>query len=170
MCGIAGAVALTRDTRPDEDRIRRMSAQLAHRGPDGEGFWRAPSGQAFLAHRRLSVIDIACGAQPMASREGRLGLVFNGEIYNYKELRTELAADGARFVTASDTEVLLRDLERRGAECVHDLRGMFAFALWDDDAHRLTLARDRIGKKPLYYVIEGGCLYFASSLSTRALR
>jgi asparagine synthase (glutamine-hydrolysing) len=165
MCGIAGAVAFSREARPDEARIRRISGLLAHRGPDGEGFWTAPSGAAFLAHRRLSIIDLACGGQPMIARGGQLGLVFNGEIYNYKELRDELAADGARFQTASDTEVLLRDIERKGAGCVDDLRGMFAFAFWDDHARRLTLARDRIGKKPLYYVVEGGCLYFASSIA-----
>jgi len=165
MCGIAGAVALSPGARPDEARIRRISGLLAHRGPDGEGFWTSPSGAAFLAHRRLSIIDLACGGQPMMARSGRLGLVFNGEIYNYKELRDELATGGARFETASDTEVLLRDFERKGAACVDDLRGMFAFAFWDDDAKRLTLARDRIGKKPLYYTVEGGCLYFASSIA-----
>jgi asparagine synthase (glutamine-hydrolysing) len=165
MCGIAGAVALTPGARPDEARIRRISHLLAHRGPDGEGFWTSPSGAAFLAHRRLSIIDLACGGQPMMAREGRLGLVFNGEIYNYKERRAVLAQRGAQFSTASDTEVLLRDFERRGVSCVEDLRGFFAFAFWDDDARRLTLARDRIGKKPLYYVVDGGCLYFASSVA-----
>jgi len=165
MCGIAGAVALTPGARPNEERIRRISGLMAHRGPDGEGFWQSPSGAAFLAHRRLSVIDLATGGQPMMSRGGRLGMLFNGEIYNYKELRTALAADGVSFRTQSDSEVLLRDFERRGDACVDDLRGMFAFAFWDEDAHRLTLARDRIGKKPLYYVVDDGCVYFASSMA-----
>ncbi|HET7459461.1 MAG TPA: asparagine synthase (glutamine-hydrolyzing) [Gemmatimonadaceae bacterium] len=168
MCGIAGGVAIAADARPDADRVARMSCLIEHRGPDGEGLWTAPSGRAILAHRRLSVIDLVTGAQPMASRGNELGLVFNGEIYNYRELRQSLLAAGAEFRTTSDTEVLLRMLERSGAACVEQLRGMFAFALWDDRAGTLTLARDRIGKKPMYYVVEDGCLYFASSL--RALR
>ena len=164
MCGIAGAVALDAGARPDRERVERISRLIAHRGPDGDGLWVSPSGRAVLAHRRLSVIDIATGAQPMVGGQDRLGLVFNGEIYNYRELREGLEARGAQFRTASDTEVLLRAFERDGAECVHDLRGMFAFAFWDDAQGRLTIARDRIGKKPLYYVVSGGCLYFASSL------
>jgi asparagine synthase (glutamine-hydrolysing) len=166
MCGIAGGVAIRRDARPDHERVRQLSCRLTHRGPDGEGLWISPSGQACLAHRRLSVIDLATGQQPMSSADGTLGLVFNGEIYNYKELRHELAAKGSRFVTDSDTEVLLRDFERMGEACIEDLRGMFAFAVWDDTRHQLTIARDRIGKKPLYYVVEDGCLYFASSISS----
>ncbi len=149
---------------PDPERIRMMSCEIAHRGPDGEGLWRSASGRACLAHRRLSIIDIATGQQPMTSDDGQTGLVFNGEIYNYRELRQELAASGAAFHTESDTEVLLRLLERRGLSCVDDLRGMFAFALWDERRGRLLVARDRVGKKPLYYVVDGGCLYFASSL------
>ena len=164
MCGIAGAVALEPGARPDRDRVERMSGLISHRGPDGSGIWQAPSGRAILAHRRLSVIDIATGAQPMVAEQGQLGLVFNGEIYNYRELRSVLARGGAVFRTSSDTEVLLRAFERDGVDCVHDLRGMFAFALWDDSRGRLTLARDRVGKKPLYHVAADGCLYFASSL------
>jgi asparagine synthase (glutamine-hydrolysing) len=166
MCGIAGGIALVRGARPDPERVRQMSCMLVHRGPDGEGLWTSPSGAAILAHRRLSIIDLATGGQPMTARDERLGLVFNGEIYNYRELRDELARDGFAFHTGSDTEVLLRAFERSGTACVDALRGMFAFAMWDDDAHRLVLARDRIGKKPLYYVVDDGCLYFASSLST----
>ena len=164
MCGIAGAVALEAGARPDRGRVERISRLIAHRGPDGDGLWVSPSGRAVFAHRRLSVIDIATGAQPMVGEQDRLGLVFNGEIYNYRELREGLEGRGARFRTTSDTEVLLRAFERDGAECVHDLRGMFAFAFWDDARGRLTIARDRIGKKPLYYVESDGCLYFASSL------
>ena len=164
MCGIAGAVALDAGALPDRDRVARISRLIAHRGPDGDGLWVSPSGRAVLAHRRLSVIDIATGAQPMVGERDQLGLVFNGEIYNYRELRQGLEGRGAQFRTTSDTEVLLRAFERDGAECVHDLRGMFAFAFWDDARGRLTIARDRIGKKPLYYVVSGGCLYFASSL------
>ena len=166
MCGIAGAVALSVDARPDLERVKRMSCLLAHRGPDGEGLWTSPSGRACLAHRRLSVIDLATGQQPMTRADDALGIVFNGEIYNYRELRAALEARGERFRTDSDTEVLLTLFARKGAACVDDLRGMFAFAVWDERAGRLTLARDRVGKKPLYYVVEGGCLYFASSLKS----
>ena len=164
MCGIAGAVALRPDARPDRDRVLAMSACVAHRGPDGEGLWTAPSGRAILAHRRLSVIDLATGAQPMTAADDAAGLVFNGEIYNYRELRDELRAEGYRFRTESDTEVLLALARTRGARAVEALRGMFAFAYWDDRTGRLLVARDRVGKKPFYYAAVGGCLYFASSL------
>jgi asparagine synthase (glutamine-hydrolysing) len=168
MCGIAGAVATRPGAMVSRERLERISCLLAHRGPDAHGTWAAPSGRAALAHRRLSVIDLATGQQPMLSDDGRIGLVFNGEIYNYRELRATLAAQGASFRTQSDTEVLLRLYERKGDACLEDLRGMFAFAIWDDAAGRLLIARDRIGKKPLFYTIDDGCLYFASSL--RALR
>jgi asparagine synthase (glutamine-hydrolysing) len=168
MCGIAGAIATRPGATVSRERLERISCLLAHRGPDAHGTWAAPSGRAALAHRRLSVIDLATGQQPMLSDDGRIGLVFNGEIYNYRELRATLAAQGASFRTQSDTEVLLRLYERKGDACLEDLRGMFAFAIWDDAAGRLLIARDRIGKKPLFYTIDDGCLYFASSL--RALR
>jgi hypothetical protein len=142
MCGIAGAVALDPTARPDVTRVQRMSDALVHRGPDGGGLWIAPSGRAILAHRRLSVIDLACGAQPMVSDNGTFGLVFNGEIYNYKAVRAELARRGAPFRTNSDTEVLLRAAECDWHESVHTLRGMFAFAAWDDTGERLA-ARSR---------------------------
>lgn len=164
MCGIAGAVALTLDARPDVARVRAMSCQIAHRGPDGEGIWIAPSGRACLAHRRLSIIDLSTGQQPMTDEGERFGLVFNGEIYNYCELRDELRAQGATFRTQSDTEVLLRLLARDGVHAIAPLRGMFAFALWDEATSTLTMARDRLGKKPLYYTVHDGSLYFASSL------
>lgn len=141
-----------------------MARLLAHRGPDAEGCWVSPTGRAVFAHRRLSVIDLATGSQPLIDESGQIGLVFNGEIYNYRERRTELLARGVRFCTDSDTEVILRLYERTGTECVDDLRGMFTFAIWDDRRQRLTLARDRIGKKPLYYTVDDGCLYFASTL------
>src|SRR5215212_9197514 len=131
MCGIAGAVALRADQRPDRETIQQMSCALAHRGPDGEGYWEAPNGRAALAHRRLSVIDLATGQQPMLSTSGTNALVFNGEIYNYKELRNDLEKAGAVFRTQSDTEVILQLYERHGDRCVDLLRGMLAFALWD---------------------------------------
>jgi asparagine synthase (glutamine-hydrolysing) len=134
MCGIAGAVGLAPGARPDPERVAAMSCRIAHRGPDGEGVWTSPSGRACLAHRRLSVIDLACGQQPMVDEAAGVGLVFNGEIYNYRELRDALRRDGAEFRTASDTEVLLRAFQRDGARCVDRLRGMFAFAAWDERA------------------------------------
>jgi asparagine synthase (glutamine-hydrolysing) len=142
-----------------------MSAGMKHRGPDGAGLWIAPSGRAVLAHRRLAVIDLATGSQPMLDESGSIGIIFNGEIYNYLELREELAGKGEIFRTRSDTEVLLRLIMRRGEESVKVLRGMFAFAAWDDRRGSLLLARDRLGKKPLFYTVEGNCLYFASSLA-----
>ena len=141
-----------------------MAGLMGHRGPDGEGFWADPSGRAAFAHRRLSIIDIEGGRQPMCSDDGRFALVFNGEIYNYRELRRELIDQGVRFHTLSDTEVLLRMYERYGSECVHRLRGMFAFAVWDETRRELVLARDRVGKKPLFYALEDDCCYFASTL------
>src|SRR5215218_6955394 len=166
MCGIAGAVALRADGRPDRETVERMSCALAHRGPDGEGYWEAPNGRGALAHRRLSVIDLETGQQPMSSLSGTNALVFNGEIYNYRELRLELERSGATFRTQSDTEVILQLYERHGERLVDHLRGMFAFALWDGARGRMVFARDRIGKKPLYYATLSGSLYFSSSLSS----
>jgi asparagine synthase (glutamine-hydrolysing) len=164
MCGIAGAVAFRDGARPDRDRLCAMAGLMAHRGPDGEGFWADPVGRAAFAHRRLSIIDIAGGRQPMCSDDGQIALVFNGEIYNYRELRQSLSDQGVRFYTASDTEVLLRTYERYGSEAVHYLRGMFAFAVWDGRRRELVLARDRVGKKPLFYALDDDCCYFASTL------
>lgn len=168
MCGIAGGIALTREARVDRERLNRMAGLLAHRGPDAQGFWSDPTGRAALAHRRLSVIDLTGGAQPMIDASGKIAMVFNGEIYDYREQRAALQRAGVTFRTQSDTEVLLRLYERYGADCVDHLRGMFAFAVWDGVNERLVLARDRMGKKPLFYQVEKGCLYFASTL--RALR
>jgi len=164
MCGIAGAVALQDSARLDRERLCRMAGLMSHRGPDGEGFWAEPRGRAALAHRRLSIIDIAGGRQPMCSDDGRIALVFNGEIYNYSELRRSLSDQGAQFHTVSDTEVLLRLYERYGSEAVHQLRGMFAFAVWDGTRDELVLARDRVGKKPLFYALSDESCYFASTL------
>ncbi|HVH66985.1 MAG TPA: asparagine synthase (glutamine-hydrolyzing) [Gemmatimonadales bacterium] len=164
MCGIAGAVALRETAHVDRDRLCTMAGLMAHRGPDGEGFWADPTGRVAFAHRRLSVIDIAGGRQPMCSDDGRVALVFNGEIYNYRELRRALSDQGVRFHTESDTEVLLRMYERHGSEAVRYLRGMFAFAVWDGTRGELVLARDRVGKKPLFYALDDDCCYFASTL------
>lgn len=164
MCGIAGAVAIAPDARPCREIVERMSERIAHRGPDGAGLWISASGRAILAHRRLAIIDLATGDQPQCSVDGRYALVFNGEIYNYRELRADLERAGRRFRTQSDTEVLLQLVERDGDRCVEPLRGMFAFAAWDEQSGRLLLARDRVGKKPLYLAERDGVVYFASSL------
>lgn len=162
MCGIAGSFALAPDRRASADRVQRMTRMLAHRGPDAEGLWCSSDGRVALGHRRLAVIDLACGAQPMSDESGRFTLVFNGEIYNYRELRSQLSAQGLKFRTASDTEVLLRLLQRDWQNALRSLTGMFAFAVWDQLRGELLLARDRIGEKPLYYAVEDGCLSFAS--------
>jgi asparagine synthase (glutamine-hydrolysing) len=161
MCGIAGITDLT--GRPvDGTLLRAMTRVQSHRGPDGEGI--VCRGAAGLGHRRLAIIDLVTGDQPMASDDGSILIVFNGEIYNFRELRTELKARGARFRTESDTEVILRAYEADGPDCVRQLRGMFAFAILDERARRLFLARDRAGIKPLVYAWDGRRLLFASEI------
>jgi asparagine synthase (glutamine-hydrolysing) len=167
MCGIGGGFAVEPGARPEAARIARISELMSHRGPDGEGVWSEPNGRAVFAHRRLSVIDLETGGQPMVGPDGS-AIVFNGEIYNYRELRDDLLRSGAKLRTKSDTEVLLTLLARHGSAAIEMTRGMFAFAHWDAQRERFTIARDRLGKKPFYYIIEDGCLYFASSL--RALK
>lgn len=135
---------------------------MAHRGPDGSGVWA--SGSAGLAHRRLAIIDLTGGRQPMVSAASTAVLTFNGEIYNYRDLRQELQADGIQFQEQGDTEVVLRAYERWGGDCVSRLEGMFAFAVWDPRARHLFAARDRLGIKPFYYRWNGGTLTFASEL------
>ena len=164
MCGIAGFYGPY--TRP---QLNAMAAALAHRGPDGEGFelrsGRQEPDVAGLAHRRLSIIDLAGGSQPMWSSDGRYCIIFNGEIYNYRELRQELAAKGARFATHSDTEVIVEGWRLRGPDILEALSGMFAFGIWDDLEKVWILARDRAGIKPLYYAIpRPGALVFASEI------
>src|SRR5580765_1086782 len=163
MCGIAGK--LHRDpSRPvDEEVLRRMCRVMRHRGPDDEGV--VVLGATGLGHRRLSIIDLSpAGHQPMRNDDGSLWLVFNGEIYNFPELRAELEAGGVRFRSRTDTEVILRLYERDGAACVRRLRGMFAFAIWDTRRRTLLLARDRLGVKPLYYRLSEDGLSFGSEL------
>jgi asparagine synthase (glutamine-hydrolysing) len=161
MCGIAGIANV--DGRPAGNTLlRAMTDILAHRGPDGDGFHL--DGSVGLGHRRLSIIDLATGAQPMSNADGSVWITFNGELYNFRELRAELEARGMSFRTASDTEVLLRAYEAHGIDCLSRLRGMFAFAIWDARARRLFLARDRVGIKPLVYAWDGRRLLFASEL------
>jgi len=142
--------------------LKRMTDVLAHRGPDGEGFHL--DGPVGLGHRRLSIIDLSTGAQPMSSAAGSLWITYNGEVYNYRELRQELIAMGMEFRTTSDTEVILAAYEAWGVECLERLRGMFAFAIWDRPRRRIFLARDRVGIKPLVYSWDGRSLRFASEL------
>jgi asparagine synthase (glutamine-hydrolysing) len=162
MCGIAGLVG-----RPDPGLLRGMARILAHRGPDDEGFYEADG--VGLAARRLKIIDLVGGRQPLASEDGGCRLVFNGEIYNFRELRERLERKGHRFGSRTDGESIVHLYEEEGDGCLRHLEGMFAFALWDGARRRLLLARDPLGIKPLYYREEGGRLAFASELKALLL-
>ena len=163
MCGIAGIFHPSVPKPVDPARLRKMADSLAHRGPDGSGVWTAP-GVGF-AHRRLSIIDLEGGVQPMVAADGRLAITFNGEIYNFRELRAELEAKGHAFRTDSDTEVILAAWQQWGSDCLSRLNGMFAFALYDGARDCLFLARDRLGVKPLYLAsLPDGAMIFASEL------
>lgn len=161
MCGIAGAVGEGAQTLTP--LVDTMMARLAHRGPDDAGLWAEPD--VALGHRRLSILDLtSAGRQPMASADGRYTITYNGEIYNYVELRDALRQRGHAFRTETDTEVLLAAYAEWGDACLEHLNGMWAFALWDRRRHRLFAARDRFGEKPFYYVLHGPRLYFASEI------
>jgi asparagine synthase (glutamine-hydrolysing) len=188
MCGITGAAWIAGGPPLDPATLERMTTAIAHRGPDDAGYYhsvlapreagrelprtvqaspaaRAPGAPgAALGHRRLSIIDLAGGHQPLANEDGTIWIAFNGEIYNYRELQPDLERQGHRFRTSSDTETIVHLYEQHGAACVKFLRGMFAFALWDDRQKQLFLARDRLGKKPLVYRRERDRLLFASEL------
>jgi asparagine synthase (glutamine-hydrolysing) len=161
MCGICGVIRLDGST-PDPDVLGEMNETMTHRGPDSDGM--VIDGPVCLAVRRLAIIDLQHGDQPIAAEDGRVQVVQNGEIYNYRELRNELHGRGHSFATHSDTEVLVHLYEDRGLDFVHALRGMFAIALWDPARQRLVLARDRFGIKPLYYRARGEAVSFASEL------
>jgi asparagine synthase (glutamine-hydrolysing) len=163
MCGIAGIVGL-RDggLPPDRGALQRMVGSLTHRGPDELGLFR--DAQAGLVHARLSIIDLASGQQPMANRDGSIWIVFNGEIFNYLELREELQSQGHSFRTQSDTEVLLVAFEAWGEEAFERMNGQWAVALWNRQAKRLVLARDRVGVRPLFVAEHAGSVYFASEV------
>lgn len=163
MCGIAGLFHLTTPKPVEPSRVERMCDAMLHRGPDGGGVWTAPG--VGLGHRRLSIIDIAGSPQPMASPDERAMLVFNGEIYNFRELREELKASGAVFRTDGDSEVILAAWQKWGPDCLARLHGMFAFAIYDRPSATLFLARDRLGVKPLFYAeLSDGSVAFASEL------
>ena len=162
MCGIAGSVRWGGGTPPSDAGLRTMIGALKHRGPDEFGLYL--DGSAGLGHARLSIIDLSTGQQPLANEDRTLWIVFNGEIFNYVELREELVALGHRFRTASDTEVIVHAYEAWGDRSVERFNGQFAFALWDSRAKRLFMARDRLGVRPLYYVVAGERLLFASEV------
>src|SRR3569832_187104 len=165
MCGIAGVFSFRAPERASGDELRVMCDALALRGPDGDGEWFSADRRVALGHRRLAIIDLSpAGAQPMTTADGRFVIVFNGEIYNYRELRRELEAQGAVFRTHSDTEVLLHLYAREGEAMLRKLRGMFAFALWDTRECTLLLARDPFGIKPLYWSEQDGVFRFASQV------
>jgi asparagine synthase (glutamine-hydrolysing) len=175
MCGIAGAVWDDADKAVERATLQRMIDVLRHRGPDGEGVYlaegRVQPGSDFapsvaLGHRRLAIIDVACGQQPLQNEDGSMWIVFNGEIYNFRDLRHRLEGAGHQFRTNSDTETLVHLYEEEGPEFAAHLNGMFALALWDAKRQQLVLARDRLGKKPLVYRHEPGRLLFASELKS----
>ena len=160
MCGISGVAYSSRERTVDPRMLERMTASLHHRGPDSRGSHAAPG--IGLGVTRLSIIDLETGAQPISNEDGSVTIVCNGEIYNWGALREQLIAGGHRFRTRSDVEVIVHLYEDHGLDCLHHLRGMFAFALWDDRQRRLMLARDRVGIKPLHYALEPDACYFGS--------
>ncbi len=164
MCGICGIAAPKKMSLSiEEARLIRMRDALTHRGPDEAGIFM--NGSVGLGHRRLSIVDLSGGKQPMTNEDGTIQIIFNGEIYNHRDLRPGLEARGHRYASASDTETIIHLYEERGARAVEELRGMFAFAIWDQNQQRLLLARDRLGVKPLYYhLTDDGVIYFASEI------
>ncbi len=162
MCGICGIIYRDAQRTPDAQLLQRMNDTIIHRGPDDAGY--GTSGPVGLAMRRLSIIDLSTGHQPIYNEDETAFIVFNGEIYNYRDLRPLLESQGHRFQTNTDTEVILHLYEQYGTDCVQHLNGMFAFAIWDERKQRLFLARDRLGKKPLYYTLTPHAFIFASEL------
>src|SRR5213594_49181 len=162
MCGVVGIVGLNPLEPVDETRLKIMRDVLRHRGPDGEGLWT--EGHVGLGFRRLAIIDVAGGAQPMPNEDGSVWVVFNGEIYNHAKLRPWLEARGHHYRTRSDTATIVHLYEEEGERCGERLQGMFAFAVWDRPRQRLLLARDRLGIKPLYYALTDRELVFASEI------
>src|ERR1051325_3250149 len=164
MCGIAGIVNLAEADPIGEQDLRRMLGMIRHRGPDQFGIYLDRF--AGLGNARLSIIDLSSGQQPISNEDGTLWIVFNGEIFNYVELRPELEARGHRFATQYDTEVILPRFQKNGPDCVHRFNGQFAFAIWDSRKRTLFLARDRLGVRPLFYTQVGRTLIFASEIKS----
>lgn len=162
MCGICGKLVFAEDAKVERGLVSRMLDVISHRGPDGRGEYS--SGQIALGHARLAIIDLNTGAQPIFNEDATVSVVFNGEIYNFRELRSELADRGHLFRTLTDTEVIVHAYEEYGVDCISKFKGMFAFALWDNSKKSLLLARDRVGIKPLYYAQTGKSLVFASEI------
>jgi asparagine synthase (glutamine-hydrolysing) len=164
MCGIAGIVAIRPLNREMHECAIRMRDVMTHRGPDGVGLWADT--HAILAHVRLSIVDLAGGQQPLSNENARIWVAYNGEIYNHRDVRTNLESAGHRYSTRSDTETIVHAYEEWGDDCVHRFRGMFAFGLWDAPRRRLLLVRDRLGVKPLYWAQAGDILVFASEIKS----
>jgi len=164
MCGITGIINFGSDSAQTEN-IQRMTDRLKHRGPNNQGFYIDDKSKVYLGHRRLSIIDLSGGKQPLTNETDELVLVFNGEIYNYLEIRKELIQRGHRFKTETDSEVIIHLYEEEGFDCLKKLNGMFAFALWDKKKETLFCSRDRLGQKPFFYSYSNGIFLFASELA-----
>src|SRR6202521_5680636 len=162
MCGICGVVQFAPDAQLQPELLRRMCAAMVHRGPDDDGVYT--QGRVGLGMRRLSIIDLATGHQPISNEDGTIWIVFNGEIYNHATLRKQLQSRGHRYTTNSDTETIVHLYEEYGRDCVQHLRGMFAFAIWDTRKRQLFVARDRLGIKPLYYRVTSDSFLFGSEI------
>ncbi len=162
MCGITAVLSSQGEIAPD--RLHAAAATLHHRGPDGRGVWRSPDGRVGLGHTRLSIIDLSTGDQPIANEDESIHIVVNGEFYDFERIRATLEARGHRFRTRSDSEIALHLYEDHGPECLHHLRGEYAFVIWDSRNQRLIAGRDRFGVKPLFYAEHAGALYFASEV------
>ena len=164
MCGICGEFFFHKAGKASAEKVRHMARLMEHRGPDEDGFYSNPDQTLAMGHRRLRIIDLSTGQQPMTNEDGTIVIVFNGEIYNFPELKTELESKGHVFKTRSDTEAIIHLYEQEGAEGFGRLAGMFAFAIYDEKSRRLVIARDHIGIKPLFYFADAEKLVFASEL------
>ncbi|MCK4629166.1 MAG: asparagine synthase (glutamine-hydrolyzing), partial [Sedimentisphaerales bacterium] len=164
MCGIAGIYHINSTEGVSLETLKRMTGVLRHRGPDESGIYI--DDRVGLGHTRLSIIDLASGTQPIHNEDETLWIIYNGEVYNYRELKSDLEQRGHRFYTTSDTEVVLHLFEEKGADCLEELNGQFAFAVWNAKKRELFLARDRLGIRPLHYTIQNRCLLFASEIKS----